>query len=354
MPEDTSAPIPAHDATPAQDAGQAHPHAAEVFAGADFRVISGANLGDTLDLAVEAVAGDIYHLSPEAEPRRLLLDRTGGRDMTIAQGSAVGAPGDRVRLLERLILMTPEGDACDLVLLEHAPAGGKVAIWALPLSPVAARTPYTLVQIEQNPDPVRLSDLICISFGAGTRISLSDGRQVPIESLRPGDRVLTRDHGPQPLRWIGRATLRGTGSLAPVVITSGALGNEGDLVVGQHHRIFIYQHRRSALTEMPELLVQARYLVDGERVILRPGGFVDYYALAFDRHEIVYAQGIPCESLMVTELTVARLPEALATELQARFPRMAQAQHYGQDASRRLLDAMGRKALFQGRGGDDT
>jgi hypothetical protein len=327
-----------------------------VFAGADFIVAAGANQGDSLDLAAEAVAGDIYQLMRGARAQALLLHRAppgAAGPMRIAQGSALGDADDSVRLIQRMTMMAPDGDATELLVLEHQPArGGAPRVLVLPLSPMQPRVDYTLLRIEDDPEPVRLSDIICISFGAGTLISLSDGRQVPIETLRPGDRVLTRDHGPQPLRWLGRATLRGIGSFAPVVITSGTLGNEGDLVVSQHHRIFVYQRRRSALTQTPELLVQARHLVDDEQVLLRPGGFVDYYSLAFDRHEIVYAQGIPCESLMITEAIVARLPESLAADLKARFPDLSQAQHYGQEASRRLLDAIGRGAIFQS-GPDD-
>jgi len=335
---------------PGPDALAAAPHSCDVFAGADFRVSAGANQGDTLDMADDAVPGDSYQLARGAVPQRLLLDRPTARpgaQMQVAPGSAVGGPGDSVRLLRRLTLMAPGGDSAELLLLQHRDAAGETATLVLPLSPMLPRSDYTLLRIEEDPEPVRLSDVICISFTAGTLISLSDGRQVPIETLRPGDRLLTRDHGAQPLRWVGRATLRGIGSFAPVVITSGTMGNDGDLVVSQHHRIFIYQRRRNALTDTPELLVQARHLVDDEKVLLRPGGFVEYYALAFDRHEIVYAQGIPCESLMITEAIVDRLPEALAAELKSRFPDMAQAQHFGQEASRRLLDAIGRGAIFQ-------
>jgi len=334
---------------------EAAPHSAEVFSGDDFIVTTGANQGDTLDMAAEAVAGDIYHLSRAAVARTLLLQRpeAGGVPMRMAAGSAFGAAGDAVRLMQRMTLMAPDGDATELLVLEHKKVGAEPGILVLPLSPMQPRIDYTLLRIEDDPEAVRLSDIICVSFGAGTLISLSDGRQVPIETLRPGDRILTRDHGPQPLAWLGRATLRGIGSFAPVVITSGTMGNDGDLVVSQHHRIFIYQRRPSTLTETPELLVPARHLVDDEKVLLRPGGFVDYYSLAFDRHEIVYAQGIPCESLMITEATVARLPESLAADIRARFPAMSQVQHYGQEASKRLLDTLGRGAIFQSRPPDE-
>jgi len=154
---------------------------------------------------------------------------------------------------------------------------------------------------------------------------------------------------------VGRATLRAQGSFAPVVIASGTLGNEGDLIVSQHHRLFLYQRLPGGAVSGPELLIQARHLVDGDRVALRPGGVVDYFSLAFDRHEIIYAQGIAAESLMVSEATVAWLPEELAGDLRARLPDLAQQQHFGTEVSRRLLDLIGREALLQpGRGEEEA
>ena len=168
-----------------------------------------------------------------------------------------------------------------------------------------------------------------------------------VEDLRPGDRILTRDHGAQPLRFIGRATLRATGVFAPVVIPQGVLGNSGALIVSQQHRMFLYQRRRLPGLPTAELLVQARHLVDHETVFIREGGFVDWFSLVFDRHEIIYAEGIPAESLMVNDATVNRLPPEIATEVRRRFPGLAQVQHFGTEAGRKFLEAIGPAALYQ-------
>jgi hypothetical protein len=183
-------------------------------------------------------------------------------------------------------------------------------------------------------------------------ITLADGRQSPIEALQPGDRVLTRDHGPQPVRWLGTATLRAIGAFAPIIITAGTLGNAGDLIVSPHHRIFLYQRQRKAGLNTSELLVQAKHLVDDERVFQREGGFVDYFSIVFDHHEIIYAEGVPAESLMVNDATLSRLPADLAKDVKARFPGLAQVQHFGTEASRQLLDRMGRDSLIQRRRSD--
>jgi hypothetical protein len=151
---------------------------------------------------------------------------------------------------------------------------------------------------------------------------------------------LTRDHGAQGVRWIGRATLRAVGAFAPVVIAAGTLGNSGDLIVSQHHRMFLYQRQRSADMPTSELLVQARHLVDDKRVFLREGGFVDYFSLVFDRHEIIYAEGVPAESLMVTEAIISRLPPELADEVRLRFPGLSQNQHFGTEAGRQQVEGL--------------
>lgn len=337
-----TAPTPAPTAVP-------H-HSAQVFPAWDLGVVAGVNLGDGLDSWEEACPGDIYALDAAAEPLGLVLERAGeagpggARRMRVAEGSPLGAAGDLVVLTARFTLMSAEGDGVEVLALEHRPAagGGEGALYLLPLSPMARDAGYTLLRIEEDPEPARLSDIVCVSLGRGTRITRPDGRQTTIEALAPGDLVLTRDHGPQPVRWVGRATLRAQGSFAPVVISAGAMGNAGDLIVSQHHRMFLYQRRRGGLVETSELLVQAKHLVDGETIFLREGGFVDYFSLVFDRHEIIYAEGIPAESLLVNEATLARLPEGLAEEVRARFPGLRQNQHFGTEAGRNLLDAIGR------------
>ena len=328
-------------------------YACQVFPADAIIVTSGANLGDEVGDADVVCPGDVYQLDPEAAPLRLTIAPaagdlgTAGRVQVVAPGSEVGQPGDRVELCARLMLMEGAGDSVELLILRHRDAGGAGGVYALPLSPMAPKTDYTLIRVAADPGAVRLADLVCISFGRGTMIALADGHQVPIETLHPGDRVLTRDHGPQPVRWIGRATLRAVGSFAPVVITAGTLSNSGDLIVGQHHRMFLYQRNRTRLVRTAELLVQAKHLVDDEHVFLREGGFVDYFSLIFDRHEIVYAEGIPAESLMVNDATLSHLPEDLAAEVKARFPGLSQHQHFGTEAGRLALDEIGAAALFR-------
>lgn len=306
-------------------------HACQVFDADSIYVIHGVNSGEGLMGPDEVCEGDIYALEAGSVAQRLVL-QLGIEQQMVAEGSQIGRVGQSVRYAARYTLMSSDGDKIEIVLIELAGGGS----YALPLSPISAQLDYTLVDIESSPEAAPLSDLLCVSFSRGTMISLADGRQVPIESLVPGDRVLTRDHGAQPVRWLGRATVRAVGSFAPVIITAGTLGNIGDLVVSPHHRIFVY-HRNSGLGTS-ELLIQSKHLVDGDAIYQREGGYVDYFSLVFDRHEIIYAEGVPVESLMVTEATLRRLPPEMAQDVQSRFPGLAHSQHFGTEAGRHVLE----------------
>ena len=331
--------------------------ACHVYGVSDVFVSSGANLGDDISDAGEVCDGDVYQLDRTAKPQTLCLLQPKGAGgtrvnvQTIAEGSDIGAPGNVIHLTSRLTMMATDGAILDVLILRFDTGDTGPRRYVLPLAPLSAGTDYTLLRTEANPTDVRLSDIVCMSFAHGTMITMADGRQCGIEMLQAGDRVLTRDSGPQPVRWIGKATLRAAGNFTPVVITAGTLGNAGDLIVSQHHRLFIYKRNRSADLKTAEVLIQAKHLVDNEKVFLRPGGFVDYFSLVFDRHEIIYAEGIPAESLMVNDGILSRLPEEIAQAVKAKFPGLSQTQHFGTEAGRQFLDAIGPERLFNWRGG---
>lgn len=293
----------------------------EVFASGMIGVVSGVAQGEALRPPPDVFAGDIYRLAPDAVPQMLALD-TGADPAVVASGSGVGDPGARVASAGRLALMAPDGARVTLELLQVGDA-----LLALPLSPMRSRQDYTLIATEDDPDGLRLSDLACASFVRGTRVALPGGTLARIEDLHPGDMVLTRDNGAQPLRWLGRTVLRAEGALAPVEFAPGVLGNAAALRLNPYHRVFLYQRGAERLAERAEVLVQARFLVDGAHVRRREGGFVEYFSLAFDAHEIVYAEGTPVESLLVSQAMASRLEPGMAAELRDRFPGLSQHPH---------------------------
>ena len=67
-------------------------------------------------------------------------------------------------------------------------------------------------------------------FVAGSMIETTDGPRA-VEALVAGDMVMTRDDGPQPLRWIGKRSVPATGKMAPIRIAENALGAHGEVMV---------------------------------------------------------------------------------------------------------------------------
>lgn len=316
-------------------------HAVTVFAASDLRVLSGANAGDALPAPEDSVTGDYYRLEASAKPATLMLDLSAMPEGfeaagTVGRGSELGRTGDVVRLLGRLSMMAPDGDLVEVLVLDLAGAGRV----ALPLSPLLAKHIYSLIALDPAPGPIRLADIVAGAFARGTQIAMADGRQVPVEDLQPGDSVITRDHAVQALRWKGAVRLRAEGGFAPITVLPGTMGNPRPLTVSPYHRLFLYRREAKKLAGAAELLVQARHLVDGQSIVRREGGFVEYFSLVFDAHEVIYAEGVPCESLMVCPAILTRLPEDIATPLRAAFPGLSQRGHTGADIRPELVSRL--------------
>ncbi len=153
--------------------------------------------------------------------------------------------------------------------------------------------------------PLDVVDLGPVCFTPGTMILTSQGPR-PVEALRPGELIPTRDNGLQPLLGVCRERYNASGAAAPVLIRRMALGNEDDLLVSQQHRILITDWRAELYSGEPEVLVAAKHLADGDAIAIRPGGSVDYLHLRFKHHEIVTSSGIPSESLFPESLALVK------------------------------------------------
>jgi hypothetical protein len=271
-----------------------------VYLSGVMQVVHGVNEGDDLSFADELVPDDIYWFSGAAQLMRLSLESCPDGVTIVSSQTAQGEPGATVFLDSCVTFMSPDGSTTDmLVLVEVGQDGAVNEVYALPLAPLTPRTDYQLVGIDTRTAHRKLQDLACVSFTRGTLITLASGRQSPIEALSVGDRILTRDDGAQQIRWIGNSIVRATGDFAPIVIRAGALSNTNDFVVSPDHRLFIYQRVDALDVGRKEVLVRARHLINGDTVFVQEGGFVEYFQLLFDSHQIIYAEGIAAETLLL-------------------------------------------------------
>lgn len=134
-------------------------------------------------------------------------------------------------------------------------------------------------------------------FGAGTLIATERGL-IPVEDIRPGLRVQTRDNGWQPVIWVGGRRVPGTGRMAPVRIRAGAFGNAADLWVSPQHRMLVAGGLSELATGLPEALTPAARLVDGDRVARVQTARVHYRHILCEGHQVVLAGGLWAETLL--------------------------------------------------------
>lgn len=167
-------------------------------------------------------------------------------------------------------------------------------------------------------------------FTAGTLIETPDGPRT-VESLRPGDMVLTLDAGPQMLRWVGQrrlgpADLVANPKLWPVEIAADALGQgmpQRDITVSPQHRVLFGGARCELYFGEAEVLVPAIQMV-GRRGIAQKLRPVTYVHLLFDQHQIIQAHGLWSESYQPGERTLDGMPDPQREEILALFPDLAQ------------------------------
>ena len=167
-------------------------------------------------------------------------------------------------------------------------------------------------------------------FTPGTEIATPRG-PTAIEALRPGDMVVTRDNGPQEIRWAGQRAVSGPAlrldhALRPVRIRAGALGAgvpERDLLVSPNHRVLLLGDHPTLEAAEAEVFVSAHHL-DGTRGIASVDVTeVTYLHFMCDRHEVVLSNGAWTESFRPSPTALQGVSERSREELLTIFPELA-------------------------------
>ena len=196
-------------------------------------------------------------------------------------------------------------------------------------------------------------------FTPGTLIQCREGLR-PIETLKAGDEIATRDSGFQRICWIGRRqigaeTLENDPKLQPVLIRSGALGGDlpqGDMLVSRQHRMLIEAPAAALLFGEPEVFVRAVNLVGMAGVEFAKVPNVTYLHLLCDRHEVILANGAWTETFQPGDKTLGGLATDEQAELAAIFGANSQPLNFGAySAARMTLKAYETKVLIRFFGG---
>ncbi|WP_106745275.1 Hint domain-containing protein [Yoonia maritima] len=183
-------------------------------------------------------------------------------------------------------------------------------------------------------------------FVRGSRITTTRG-EVAVEDLQAGDMVHTVDNGLQPVLHIVSRKVPATGRFAPIVISKGALGNARDLLVSPQHRMLMIGWQAQVMFGEGEVLAAAKHLTNGDTIYQRFGLAVEYFHIVFERHEIIYAEGIPSESFLVSAESVSQQEQHTYDELIALFPELATSPERFNKSARRTLKSHEASLLSQ-------
>lgn len=165
-------------------------------------------------------------------------------------------------------------------------------------------------------------------FTPGAMITTQRG-EVAIQHLQVGDRVITRDNGIQPVRWVGKTQMflqdfQAEPHLLPVLVRQGSLGKglpERDLMVSPNHRLLVANERTSLRFAEREVLVAAKHLsVPGVHTVQSSG--TTYIHFLCDRHEVVLVDGIWTESFQPEDHSLKTIGNAQRLEIYEIFPEL--------------------------------
>ena len=176
------------------------------------------------------------------------------------------------------------------------------------------------------------TDFLC--FAHGTLVETDKGA-LPVEALKTGDRVLTLDHGYQPITWLYRSlqVFPPPSPMGwPVLIKAGALGQgpARDLIVSANHRLLVggggqLEHRAGG-----QVLAPAKALTHLRGIRFARGKrSVAWVHIACARHEIICANGCWTETLLLGRQAVRCLigmedPSAPGARRRSQHPRQPQ------------------------------
>lgn len=155
--------------------------------------------------------------------------------------------------------------------------------------------------------PMTMPEFATSGLAQGSVIETARG-PVLARDLRLGDRVMTRDHGLQPVRWIGSSTVMyddqdhpepDAPRLGPVRIRAGAQGSSaeaGNLILAPGQRILARNPLNELLFATPEVMASAGDLTHLDGVDIAPRSVGRWTHVLLDTHDLLRVNGLWMES----------------------------------------------------------
>ncbi len=217
-----------------------------------------------------------------------------------------------------LVLSKPDGGT---LRLDRVEIGGELALY-VPSEWLVAGIDYAEKQALALParaaSPEEIAALPCLATGA--MIATAEG-PAPIDWLRPGDRVLTRDNGYQPLLWLGLHMMprRAPADTRPLRLAANCFGEalpERDVLLSPGTGVLLAGHELELWFGESEMFAQAHHALP--KAETGPGRLA-LYSLLFARPEVILAEGMWVSSVHADAAYIALMPDrvrgALAPKL---------------------------------------
>ena len=153
-----------------------------------------------------------------------------------------------------------------------------------------------------------------------------------IEIVRPGDLIVTRTNGLQPVQmvWTRRVTrehMNISSDYAPIRLKPRAVGPmmpQKDLLVAPDHRLLIPGFRLAGVPDDTSMLTEARKIAGSSDAVYADTSLdsVTYYQLVFDQHQVLAANGLPVESFLPDAAAIQALGGEMRDALEERYPEL--------------------------------
>jgi hypothetical protein len=282
---------------------------------------AGEEFGEYIPGIVDATSGASVQVGglSVGTPSGTGVVQLGAGDTGAFGGDAVGA-GQTVELVGNDTLDLSPGGAFAALLSGFAPgdvisvaAPVTAASWAAapggtgtltlsddgtPIATVTLAGDYSGDTFLVTPGPaessITLVPAVVACFAEGTRI-LTDRGLVAVEALRAGDAVVSAFGGLRPVRWIGHRRIElvrhpRPQDVLPVRVQAHAFGlgrPYRDLLLSPDHAVFV-----------DEVLIPVRCLLNGATIVQAQCTKVTYFHVELPAHEVILAEGLPCESYL--------------------------------------------------------
>ena len=270
----------------------------------------------------------IFHDSPNdtSSPPEIGGPQTLTVDLVL-DGTTVAVAGDEVyNAAEATITNNTTGEVGQLIYITSNDGGTGAGFlgYATTIN-IQPGDSFTISALNINEEEEYANLIIC--FASGTQIITDNGIK-PVEALRFGDMLKTKDNDLQAIRWMGYRSLTATDlmrkpNLQPIRIKVGALGENvpnRDLVVSPQHRILVQSKIAERMFNEPEIFMSAKNMLELEGVeIAKDMTSVRYFHIMCDNHEVIDANGAYTETLHTGEQAMKALTPAAREEIHEVF-----------------------------------